>query len=103
MSLVQRNGIVLKNFNQTILDNLLEIPLYIEGENDGVFNLEDKIIFYGRGVIIDRRGKTAFFPKFSDISSTLSGRQIMPTHIGFVLSNNSCDYTHVWYAHYSSK
>ena len=38
-----------QNFNQTILDNLLEIPIYINGEDDGVFNSDDKIIFYGRG------------------------------------------------------
>ena len=38
-----------QNFNQTILDNFLEIPLYIDGEDDGIFNSEDKIIFYGRG------------------------------------------------------
>ena len=38
-----------QNFDQTILDNLLEIPLYIYGEDDGVFNSDDKIIFYGRG------------------------------------------------------
>ena len=38
-----------QNFNQTILDNFLEIPLYIDGEEDGVFNSNDKIIFYGRG------------------------------------------------------
>ncbi|MFL3005297.1 MAG: type IX secretion system sortase PorU [Candidatus Neomarinimicrobiota bacterium] len=38
-----------QNFDQEILDNLLEIPLYIDGEDDGVFNSNDKIIFYGRG------------------------------------------------------
>ena len=38
-----------QNFDQTILDNLLEIPIYINGEDDGVFNSDDKIIFYGRG------------------------------------------------------
>ena len=38
-----------QNFDQTILDNLLEIPIYISGEDDGVFNSDDKIIFYGRG------------------------------------------------------
>ena len=38
-----------QNFDQTISDNLLEIPIYISGEDDGVFNSDDKIIFYGRG------------------------------------------------------
>ena len=38
-----------QNFDQIILDNFVEIPLFIDGEDDGVFNSEDKIIFYGRG------------------------------------------------------
>ena len=38
-----------QNFDQPIFDNLLEIPIFIDGEEDGVFNLEDEIIFYGRG------------------------------------------------------
>ena len=38
-----------QEFNQTLIDNFLEIPLFIEGEEDGMFNSEDKIIFYGRG------------------------------------------------------
>ena len=38
-----------QNFNQTIVDNIFEIPIYIHGEEDGVFNSDDKIIFYGRG------------------------------------------------------
>ena len=38
-----------QNFNQNILDNFFEIPLYIDGEEDGYFNIEDEIIFYGRG------------------------------------------------------
>lgn len=30
-------------------DDLVEIPIYVSGENDGVFNSEDYIIFYARG------------------------------------------------------
>ena len=36
-------------FNQILLDNFLEIPLYIDGEEDGSFDPEDEIIFYGKG------------------------------------------------------
>ena len=35
--------------NLTISENLIEIPIIFEGETDGVFNENDKIIFYGRG------------------------------------------------------
>ena len=36
-------------YNQPILDNLIEVSVLITGEDDGVFNSDDKIIFYGRG------------------------------------------------------
>ena len=35
--------------NIPIPENLIEIPIIIDGENDGVFNPSDKIIFYGQG------------------------------------------------------
>ena len=40
---------ILNSFNQPIFDNLIEVSILIIGEDDGVFNVEDKIIFYGRG------------------------------------------------------
>ena len=40
---------ILNSFNQPILDNLVEVSVLITGEDDGVFNIDDKIIFYGRG------------------------------------------------------
>ena len=40
---------IINSFNQPILDNLIEVSILIKGENDGVFNGDDKIIFYGRG------------------------------------------------------
>ena len=35
--------------NLVLYDNLVEVPIIIEGENDGVFNENDRILFYGRG------------------------------------------------------
>ncbi len=35
--------------NIPIPENLVEIPIIIDGEDDGVFNPNDKIIFYGQG------------------------------------------------------
>ena len=35
--------------NLNISENLIEIPIIIEGEDDGYFNLDDRIIFYGMG------------------------------------------------------
>ena len=32
-----------------VSDNLIEVPIAFEGESDGIFDDEDKIIFYGRG------------------------------------------------------
>ena len=40
---------ILNSFNQPILDNLIEVSILIKGEDDGAFNVDDKIIFYGRG------------------------------------------------------
>ena len=37
------------SFNQPILENLTEISILITGEEDGKFDINDKIIFYGRG------------------------------------------------------
>ena len=36
-------------FNMPIPENLVEIPIFITGEQDGSFDSSDKIIFYGRG------------------------------------------------------
>jgi len=35
--------------NQLIQDNLVEVAIKIIGEDDGILDLDDKIIFYGRG------------------------------------------------------
>ena len=40
---------ITQEFNQDISDNLVEIPLFIDGEEDGSFDYNDKVIFYGRG------------------------------------------------------
>ena len=37
------------SFNQPLLDNLTEISILVTGEDDGSFDNDDKIIFYGRG------------------------------------------------------
>tara|TARA_B100001250_G_scaffold393375_1_gene396106 strand:+ start:1351 stop:5055 length:3705 start_codon:yes stop_codon:yes gene_type:complete len=37
------------SFNQTIEDNLIELKIKVNGEEDGIFDPNDKIIFYGRG------------------------------------------------------
>ena len=38
-----------QDINQEIPENLVEIAIDVEGEDDGSFDLNDKIIFYGRG------------------------------------------------------
>ena len=38
-----------QELNQPIPDNLKEISLLIKGEEDGTFDMEDQIIFYGKG------------------------------------------------------
>lgn len=35
--------------NQPMAENLVEIPIFIDDNDDGEFNFDDKIIFYGRG------------------------------------------------------
>jgi len=35
--------------NLSMPENLIEVPIIFEGENDGYFNENDRIIFYGRG------------------------------------------------------
>ena len=35
--------------NQEIAPNLVEIGIWVQGEEDGVFDINDRIIFYGRG------------------------------------------------------
>ncbi|SVA48836.1 uncharacterized protein METZ01_LOCUS101690, partial [marine metagenome] len=38
-----------QSVNLPIADNLVEVSIDIEGESDGSFDIEDRIIFYGRG------------------------------------------------------
>ena len=40
---------ITQEFNQDISDNLIEIPIFIDGEEDGYFDYNDKVIFYARG------------------------------------------------------
>ena len=35
-------------------DDLVEIPIFVSGENDGSFDMEDYIVFYGRGPVTFR-------------------------------------------------
>ncbi len=36
-------------FNQNIEPNLIEVPILVEGEEDGLFDPDDRIIFFGNG------------------------------------------------------
>lgn len=46
-------GGVLPTINsETKYDDLVELPIYVHGENDGVFNENDYILFYGRGPVV---------------------------------------------------
>ena len=36
-------------FNQNIEPNLIEVPILVEGEEDGSFDPNDRIIFFGNG------------------------------------------------------
>lgn len=46
-------GGVLPIINQDVrYEDLVEIPIYVQGENDGVFNENDYILFYGRGPVL---------------------------------------------------
>ncbi len=38
-----------QNVNQPIPENFIELPILIIGEQDGSFDIDDKIIFYGQG------------------------------------------------------
>lgn len=38
--------------SETKYDDLVEVPIYVHGENDGVFNDGDYILFYGRGPVV---------------------------------------------------
>ena len=44
-------GVMPKQNNGNYPDDLAEIPVYIYGEDDGVFNVNDYIVFYARGPI----------------------------------------------------
>lgn len=46
-------GGILPNINsETLYDDLVEVPIYVYGESDGVFNENDYILFYGRGPVV---------------------------------------------------
>lgn len=46
-------GGVLPEINsETKYDDLVEVPVYVHGEDDGVFNENDYILFYGRGPVM---------------------------------------------------
>lgn len=46
-------GGVLPTINsETLYDDLVELPIYVHGENDGVFHENDYILFYGRGPVV---------------------------------------------------
>ena len=62
-----------QDLNQSLKNNLTEIPIIIEGEEDGIFDQEDKIIFYGRG-------PSGFDNKNNDIK----------WHQNLYFSSNSC-------------
>ena len=38
-----------QSINQDMAENLVEIGIWVDGENDGSFDPEDQIVFYGRG------------------------------------------------------
>ena len=38
--------------SETLYDDLVELPIYVHGESDGVFNENDYILFYGRGPVV---------------------------------------------------
>lgn len=45
-------GVIPKTNNAFYPDDLAEIPIYVSGEDDGVFNVGDYIIFYARGPVV---------------------------------------------------
>ena len=36
-------------FNQPMIENLIEVSILVTGEEDGIFDSSDEIIFYGHG------------------------------------------------------
>ncbi len=53
IKIYHNGGGVLPKINKAYYpDDLYEIPIYIYGENDGVFNQNDYIIFYARGPVV---------------------------------------------------
>ena len=45
-------GVIPKSNNAFYPDDLAEIPIYVAGEDDGVFNVNDYVIFYARGPVV---------------------------------------------------
>ena len=57
--LFHNGGGVLPKINKDYYpDDLYEIPVYVSGEEDGVFNQNDYILFYARGPIVWKYNKT---------------------------------------------
>ena len=57
--LFHNGGGVLPKINKDYYpDDLYEIPVYVAGEEDGVFNQDDYIIFYARGPVVWKYNKT---------------------------------------------
>lgn len=51
--LYHNGGGLLPKINKTPCpDDLVEIPVFVSGENDGVFNQNDYIVFYARGPVV---------------------------------------------------
>lgn len=61
-------------------DDLVEIPIYVHGENDGVFNQNDYLIFYARGPVV-WRNVNGVFEKISNPYSDHS-YVFMTTNLG---------------------
>ena len=61
--LYHNGGGVLPKINSTYYpDDLYEIPIYVSGEDDGVFNRNDYVLFYARGPVVWRYNrKTQYY------------------------------------------
>ena len=45
-----RGGMLPENIDKFRYDDLQQLAIYVEGENDGVFNASDYVLFYGESV-----------------------------------------------------
>lgn len=74
--------------NQPRKEDLIENAIYIEGENDGVFNNEDYILFYGQGPVswnLDSRSSishkrniyTSYGYYFINVDSGVNGKRVL--------------------------